>query len=88
MVMLGGSGRTAGVILGAFLLIGLQDLFRGCESARMLFFGAAMVAMMIFRPQGLLPPRIRRYNASKYLGRFSTAIRRQYPYAEEEGSDA
>ena len=86
IVILGGSGSNAGVILGAFLLVGLQDLFRGFESARMLFFGAAMVAMMIFRPQGLLPQRRRRYNASRYLGRFSTAIRRQYPYAEEEGS--
>lgn len=87
IVILGGSGSNAGVILGAFLLVGLQDLFRGFDSARMLFFGAAMVAMMIFRPQGLLPPRRRRYNASRLIGKFSPAIRRQYPYGEDEGND-
>ncbi len=85
IVILGGSGSNAGVILGAFLLIGLQDLFRGFDSARMLCFGAAMIGMMIFRPQGLLPPRRKYYNASQYLGKFAPAIRRQYPYAEEEG---
>jgi branched-chain amino acid transport system permease protein len=88
IVILGGSGSNAGVILGAFLLVGLQDLFRGFDSARMLFFGAAMMVMMIFRPQGLLPPRRRRYNASRHLGKFAPAIRRQYPYGEEEGNDA
>lgn len=87
IVILGGSGSNAGVILGAFLLVGLQDLFRGFDSARMLFFGAAMVAMMIFRPQGLLPPRRRRYNASRLIGKFSPAIRREYPYGEDEGND-
>ncbi|MDR0828236.1 MAG: branched-chain amino acid ABC transporter permease [Desulfovibrio sp.] len=55
IVILGGAGSIAGVLLGSFLLIGLQDLFRDFQSARMLFFGSAMVAMMIFRPQGLIP---------------------------------
>ena len=70
IVILGGSGSNAGVILGAFLLVGLQDLFRGFDIARMLFFGSALVAMMIFRPQGLLPPRRRRYNSPRLLGKF------------------
>ena len=90
IVILGGSGSICGVIVGAFLLIGLQDLFRDFNSARMLVFGAAMVLMMIFRPQGLLPARNRRYDARKYLGKFSCAIGRQCataysPYAEDEG---
>ena len=90
IVILGGSGSIAGVLLGSFLLIGLQDLFRDFNSARMLFFGAAMVAMMIFRPQGLLPARRRRYDARKYIGKFSSVISRQCgttynPYAEDEG---
>jgi branched-chain amino acid transport system permease protein len=90
IVILGGAGSIAGVILGSFLLIGLQDLFRDFNSARMLLFGAAMVAMMIFRPQGLLPARRRRYDAGKYIGKFSCAVRRQCgatynPYAEDEG---
>ncbi|MDR1520598.1 MAG: branched-chain amino acid ABC transporter permease [Planctomycetota bacterium] len=61
IVILGGSGNQLGVLLGAFLIIGLPELFRGLQDARMLFFGAALVAMMIFRPQGLLPAKRRNY---------------------------
>ncbi|MFP4306954.1 MAG: branched-chain amino acid ABC transporter permease [Desulfococcaceae bacterium] len=61
IVILGGSGNIAGVILGAFLVIGLPEIFRGFANARMLIFGGAMVAMMVFRPQGILPPRGRAY---------------------------
>ncbi len=61
IVILGGSGSMPGVILGAVLIVGLPELFRDLASARMLFFGAAMVLMMIFRTQGILPPRPRKY---------------------------
>ena len=74
IVVLGGRGSIAGVLLGAFLLIGLQDVFRGFESARMLVFGGAMMLMMIFRPQGLLPPRRRRYDARSMVGKFPSGI--------------
>ncbi len=62
IVILGGSGSIPGVILGAFLLVGLPELFRGLAEYRMLVFGAAMVLMMIFRNQGLLPPRPKKYS--------------------------
>ncbi len=61
IVILGGSGNQRGVLLGAFLVIGLPELFRGLQDSRLLFFGAALVLMMIFRPQGLLPPKTRQY---------------------------
>lgn len=61
IVILGGSGSIPGVILGAFLLVGLPEIFRGLAEYRMLVFGAAMIAMMIFRSQGLLPPGPKRY---------------------------
>ncbi len=54
MVVLGGMGSIPGIILGAFLLITLPELFREFQDFRMLAFGAALVAMMVFRPQGLL----------------------------------
>jgi branched-chain amino acid transport system permease protein len=57
IVILGGSGSQRGVLLGSFLVIGLPELFRGFQDKRLLVFGAALVIMMIFRPQGLLPPR-------------------------------
>lgn len=62
IVILGGSGSIPGVILGAFLLVGLPELFRGLAEYRMLVFGAAMVMMMIFRNQGLLPPGPKKYD--------------------------
>jgi branched-chain amino acid transport system permease protein len=54
MVVLGGMGSIPGIILGAFLLITLPEVFRDFADYRMLGFGVALVAMMIFRPQGLL----------------------------------
>lgn len=64
IVILGGAGSIPGVLLGAFLLIGLPEIFRGLAEYRMLVFGAAMVLMMIFRNQGLLPPRPKHYDVS------------------------
>ena len=61
IVILGGSGSIPGVLLGSFLIVGLPELFREFANARMLVFGAAMIAMMIFRTQGLIPSRPRRY---------------------------
>jgi len=54
MVVLGGLGNTAGVILGAFVLSILPELLRGFDMYRMLFFGIAMILIMLFRPQGIL----------------------------------
>ncbi len=54
MVVLGGMGSIPGIILGAFLLIMLPEVFRDFQDYRMLAFGIALVLMMIFRPQGLL----------------------------------
>jgi branched-chain amino acid transport system permease protein len=67
LVILGGAGSIPGVLLGAFLVIGLPEVFRGFANARMLIFGAAMVAMMIFRTQGILPARPRRYDMDKLI---------------------
>jgi branched-chain amino acid transport system permease protein len=37
----------------------LPERFRGFATYRILIFGVALVVMMIFRPQGLLPSRRR-----------------------------
>jgi branched-chain amino acid transport system permease protein len=62
IVILGGAGNLAGVLLGTFLVVGLPEVFRDFKDSRMLFYGIAMVLLMIFRPRGLLPPRPRRYD--------------------------
>src|SRR3990172_9517668 len=54
MVVLGGMGSIQGAIVGATILIVLPEVLRGFASYRMLIFGAALVAMMVFRPQGLI----------------------------------
>ncbi|OJH35527.1 branched-chain amino acid ABC transporter permease [Cystobacter ferrugineus] len=64
IVILGGSGSIPGVILGAFLVVGLPELFRGFASARMLVFGLVMMVLMVFRTQGLLPLRTVRFKKS------------------------
>ncbi|WP_319777348.1 high-affinity branched-chain amino acid ABC transporter permease LivM [Maridesulfovibrio sp.] len=64
MVVLGGMGSIPGVILGALALIALPEIFRDFELYRMLVFGGVMTLMMLFRPQGLLPPK-RRMKADK-----------------------
>lgn len=56
MVVLGGMGSIPGIVLGALLLIALPEFFREFQDYRMLAFGAALILMMIFRPQGLLGP--------------------------------
>ena len=61
IVILGGSGSIPGMILGAFLVIGLPELFREFASARMLIYGAAMIIMMIFRTEGFIPPHPRKF---------------------------
>ena len=60
VVILSG-GSQLGVLISAFMFIGLPELLREFSNARMLIFGLAMMVMMIWRPQGLLPPRQRRY---------------------------
>jgi branched-chain amino acid transport system permease protein len=58
-VVLGGSGNVAGVIVGAIVIGYLPERFRNFEEYRVMVFGAALVVMMIFRPQGLIPSRRR-----------------------------
>jgi branched-chain amino acid transport system permease protein len=65
IVILGGSGNIAGVLLGAALIIGLPEIFQGLQQYRLLIFGLALMIMMIFRPQGILPPKPRSYPIDK-----------------------
>jgi len=54
IVVLGGMGSIVGVILGALFLILMPEYLRELSQYRMLAFGAILVCMMIFRPQGLI----------------------------------
>jgi len=54
IVVLGGMGSIFGVIVGALVLILLPEYLRALSDYRMLAFGAVLVTMMIFRPQGVV----------------------------------
>jgi branched-chain amino acid transport system permease protein len=60
VVVLGGLGSIPGVVLGACVLILLPECLRSFNEYRMLIFGACMVLMMVFRPQGLLSPKAKK----------------------------
>lgn len=57
IVVLGGMGSTAGVVMAALVLAILPELLREFANYRLLLFGAAMVLLMLWRPRGLLPLR-------------------------------
>jgi len=61
MVVLGGMGSILGVIIAALTLKLLPEYLRAFAEYRMLVFGAVMVLMMIFRPQGLINDMRRNY---------------------------
>jgi branched-chain amino acid transport system permease protein len=57
MVVLGGMASIPGVMLGASALIVLPEVFRAFHTYRMMVFGLAMIVMMLFRPEGLIPTK-------------------------------
>ena len=67
IVVLGGMGSIIGVIFGALVLILLPEYLRALAEYRMLAFGAVLVLMMVFRPQGLIGSirRVYTYTPSK-----------------------
>lgn len=61
MVVLGGMGSIVGVALAALVLTLLPEYLRAFSEYRMLIFCLLMVTMMVFRPQGIIPPAKRKY---------------------------
>jgi len=65
IVVLGGMGSIVGVIIGALILILMPEYLRALSEYRMLAFGGVMVAMMVFRPQGMIANIRRTYKFEK-----------------------
>lgn len=63
IVVLGGMGSIVGVIIGALVLILMPEYLRALSEYRMLAFGGILVAMMVFRPQGLIANVRRTYQS-------------------------
>jgi branched-chain amino acid transport system permease protein len=69
VVVLGGLGSILGVALGACILILLPEYLRSFNEYRMLIFGASMVLMMVFRPQGLITPGAKKRSIAAVNGK-------------------
>jgi branched-chain amino acid transport system permease protein len=59
-VVIGGMGSIPGSVVGAAVIIVLPEVFREVSEYRIFAFGVALVVVMIFRPQGLLPSKRRK----------------------------
>jgi branched-chain amino acid transport system permease protein len=54
MIVLGGLGSIPGAVFGASLLSAAPEFLRFMSQYRMLVYGALLVFLMVFRPNGLL----------------------------------
>ena len=55
LIIVGGMGSIPGVFVGALVLMGAPEVLREFSDFRFMFYGAVLVAMMLFRPEGLWP---------------------------------
>jgi branched-chain amino acid transport system permease protein len=55
IIILGGLGSIPGVVVGALVLIGLPGVLSEFEEYQLLIYGAVLIAIMLLRPQGLVP---------------------------------
>lgn len=55
LIIIGGMGSIPGVIVGGLALVGLPEILREFADFRYLVYGAVLVAMMLMRPEGLIP---------------------------------
>lgn len=59
IVVLGGRGSIPGVLLGAVIVAGLPEALRFLHNWREFVFAIALILLMLLRPQGLWPARLR-----------------------------
>lgn len=65
LIIVGGIGSPAGIVLGALALKGLPEVLRGVDEYRIVTFAALLIIMMIVRPAGILPSGRRRLQSTQ-----------------------
>ncbi|HEY6635532.1 MAG TPA: leucine/isoleucine/valine transporter permease subunit, partial [Acidimicrobiia bacterium] len=55
VVVLGGMGSIPGVVVGSLVLVGLPELLREFGEYRLHIYGVILVAIMLLKPEGLIP---------------------------------
>ena len=64
MVILGGMGRTVGVIAAAILLTLMPELLRDFAEYRMIIYALLIILLMLLRPAGLFSFNFKRRSHS------------------------
>jgi ABC-type branched-subunit amino acid transport system permease subunit len=68
IVILGGVGNPLGVVLAALLLLVLPEKLQVIQEYRFLLYALLVIMILLFRPAGLLPRRMREYVAQRGHG--------------------
>jgi len=58
LIIVGGIGSLPGVVVGAFILVGLPELLREFAEYRLLMYGALLIVMMLAKPEGFWPSEV------------------------------
>lgn len=58
LIIVGGMGSNPGIVLGAIALVGMPELLREFTEYRWLIYGALLIFMMVYRPEGLWPSSV------------------------------
>ena len=69
LIIVGGIGSLPGVAVGSLFLVGLPELLREFSDYRFLVYGAALMVMMIVRPEGLWPAPAQRRELHEEVAR-------------------
>ncbi|WP_144238077.1 branched-chain amino acid ABC transporter permease, partial [Microbacterium sp. C448] len=72
IAILGGLRAPMGAIIGAIILVGIPEFFRGFAEWRLLFYGVLLLVLILWRPQGLWSYSER---IARVWGRVTTAVR-------------
>jgi len=68
LIIVGGMASIPGVIVGSLIMLGLPEVLREFAEYRMLFYGAALVVMMLVKPEGFWPAERRRLELRAGVG--------------------
>ncbi|RMF48546.1 MAG: leucine/isoleucine/valine transporter permease subunit [Anaerolineae bacterium] len=60
LIIVGGLGSLPGVVVGAFILVGMPELLREFAEYRLLMYGILLIVMMLAKPEGFWPEETRK----------------------------
>lgn len=61
ILLLGGIGNRWGLIAATFIVVVVPEKLQAIQEYRFLLYAAIVIAILLFRPEGLLPRPVRRY---------------------------